>query len=66
MAVFSKKYDKRGRIDAEDYIVFMCEAIEFFASTVNKRTLALEERCARLEKENEALKQLIKKQEASK
>ena len=57
MAVFSKKYDKYGTVDIRDYVIFMCEAIEFYASTVNKRVSALEKENEKLKKEIQSLKE---------
>lgn len=57
MAVLPKKYSKRGPVSAEDYILYMSERIEFYAQATDKRILALENKCAALEKENKALKE---------
>lgn len=57
MAVLPKKYSKRGPVSAEDYILYMSERIEFYAQATDKKILALENKCAALEKENKALKE---------
>ena len=59
MAVLPKKYSKRGPVSPEDYIVYMSERIEFYAQVTDKKILALEKRCAELEKENKALKEKL-------
>ena len=59
MAVLPKKYSKRGPMSLEDYIVYMSERIEFCAQVTDKKIIALENRCAELEKENKALKEKL-------
>ena len=58
MAVLPKKYSKRGPISVEDYIIYMCERIEFDSRVKDQRILELTKQCEKQAKEIAELKKI--------
>ncbi len=56
MAVLPKKYSKRGPVSVEDYIIYMCERIEFDARTQDQKIAELTKKCEAQAKELASLK----------
>lgn len=58
MAVLPKKYSKRGPVSVEDYILYMCERIEFDARNQDQKIAELTKKCEEQAKELAKLKKL--------
>lgn len=56
MAVFPKRYSKRGPISLEDYVLYMIERIEHDSMTKDDKIAELTKKCEEQAKELAALK----------
>jgi hypothetical protein len=56
MAVLPKKYSKHGPMSVEDYILYMCERIEFDARVKDQKIAELTKKCDEQAKELAELK----------
>ena len=58
MAVFPKRYSKKGHMSLEDFVIYMVEMIEHDSMTKDKRIRELEKMCKEQAEELAALKNI--------